>query len=633
MKFQQKKQIRMLTQEKAKKISVPYCLISVARDSVYYFVLSFYFLYLSRILNLSLSCLVPMLLFIKVIDIIKEPFIGFFIDSISSYFKLNKFRFFVLTGAVLNAIITVAMFNVPHLNRENLEILYCAICFSLWTVTFSLYDLSTWAVLTSFGKDNKIREKFASFSRISSLIGFSITLLLFSSVFDSNSILPKIAQTIPEQHFNISSFYVSIFLLITAAIFSLSYTKKEQTHKSISFAKAQKAFWGNDQLIITFALTLLQQIVLSVFVCSFGYFFLFLPTIPTDYQIFLQVHLPWIITAFISLLLYKEFVSLASRKLVFILSIVLPMFGFALMYTMFFFGVLTLPLIGFLVSVCACGFALSLASTTVMTSDCVDYGEFKFGIRTECMNFSIQTMSAKIGYLFIVIITGLSFSFSDIFVKNANLTNQMYSIYLCILIVCICSIAMLTVYVTYYKLHGSFFENILNAIAYFSNNKTTSVKEKFNSVRYAIDEHCVLYKLKANDLDEVIQVLTDRLFEVKAIKSKTEFLNGIKEKIAKSPAGIAHGIAIPHARGNFVNRSSLAVATLKEPLNCGASDNKPCDLFFLIAVPDDGISHINLLSNLSLMLSEPGFADKLRHSGSNEEITKRLISCERNLFN
>ena len=311
----------------------------------------------------------------------------------------------------------------------------------------------------------------------------------------------------------------------------------------------------------------------------------------------------------------------------------MPMTGFVLMFMLVFFGVLTLPLIGMLVAISACGFALSLASTTVMTADCVDYGEFKFGIRIECMNFSIHTVSAKIGYLFILIITGLSFSFSDIFVKNVNLTNQMYSIYLCILIVCICSVAMLIVYVTYYKLHGSFFENILNAITYFSNNKTTAVKEKFNSVRYAIDEHCVIYKLKANTLDEVIQVLTDRLFEVKAIKSKHDLLKGINEKIAKNPAGIAHGIAIPHTRGNYVNRSSLAVATLKTPLNCGASDNKPCDLFFLIAVPDDGVSHINLLSNLSLMLSEPGFADKLRHSGSNEEITKRLILCERNLFN
>ena len=298
------------------------------------------------------------------------------------------------------------------------------------------------------------------------------------------------------------------------------------------------------------------------------------------------------------------------------------------MFMLVFFGVLTLPLIGMLVAISACGFALSLASTTVMTADCVDYGEFKFGIRIECMNFSIQTVAAKIGYLFILIITGLSFFFFRHLFKKFKFDQQD-----CILIVCICSVSMLIVYVTYYKLHGSFFENILNAITYFSNNKTTAVKEKFNSVRYAIDEHCVIYKLKANTLDEVIQVLTDRLFEVKAIKSKHDLLKGINEKIAKNPAGIAHGIAIPHTRGNYVNRSSLAVATLKTPLNCGASDNKPCDLFFLIAVPDDGVSHINLLSNLSLMLSEPGFADKLRHSGSNEEITKRLILCERNLFN
>lgn len=623
----------MLTKEKAIKISVPYCLVSVARDSVYYFVLSFYFLYLSRVLNLSLSCLVPMLLFIKVVDIIKEPFIGWFIDSLGTYLKLNKFRVFIFVGTLLNAAVTVAMFNVPHLTTENFEILYCAICFGVWTFTFSLYDLSTWAVLTSFGKDNKLREAFASVSRISSLIGFSITLLIFSTIFDSNSILPKIVQTIPEHNFNISSFYIAAFLVITACLFSLSYSEKNTAHKKIAFAKAQKAFWGNDQLIITFAVTLLQQITLSVFICSFGYFFLFLPKIPTDYEIFLQVHLHWMITAFISLLLFKDLVKVTSRKAVFIISIILPMIGFVSMFLLDFFGELTLPIIGALVSISACGFDLSLASTTVMTADCVDYGEFKFGIRAECMNFSVQTMSAKIGYIFILIITGLSFSFSDIFVKNVNLTNQMYSIYLCILIVCICSVAMLIVYITYYKLHGSFFENILNAITYFSNNKSAAVKEKFNSVRYAIDEHCVLYKLKANDLDEVLQVLTDRLFEVKAIKSKHEFLKGINEKIAKNPAGIAHGIAIPHARGNYVNRSSLAVATLKTPLNCGASDNKPCDLFFLIAVPDDGVSHINLLSNLSLMLSEPGFADKLRHSGSSEEITKRLISCERNLFN
>lgn len=118
-----------------------------------------------------------------------------------------------------------------------------------------------------------------------------------------------------------------------------------------------------------------------------------------------------------SLAFYKDLVKATSRKIVFIFSIIMPMTGFVLMFMLVFFGVLTLPLIGMLVAISACGFALSLASTTVMTADCVDYGEFKFGIRIECMNFSIQTVAAKIGYLFILIITGLSFSFSDIFVK------------------------------------------------------------------------------------------------------------------------------------------------------------------------------------------------------------------------
>ena len=281
----------MLTKEKAIKISVPYCLVSVARDSVYYFVLTFYFLYLSRVLNLPLSCLVPMLLFIKAVDIIKEPFIGLLIDSVGTNFKVNKFRLFVFLGALLNALITIAMFNEPHLNSDNLEIIYCALCFGLWIITFSFYDLSTWAVLTSFGKDNKIREVFASVSRISSLIGFSITILFFSTIFDTNDILPKIVQTIPEHNFNVSSFYVAAFLLLTSFIFSLCYSEKRVVRKKLSFAKAQKAFWGNDQLIITFAVTLLQQITLSVFVCSFGYFFLFLPKIPSDYEILLQVHI------------------------------------------------------------------------------------------------------------------------------------------------------------------------------------------------------------------------------------------------------------------------------------------------------------------------------------------------------
>ena len=248
------------------------------------------------------------------------------------------------------------------------------------------------------------------------------------------------------------------------------------------------------------------------------------------------------------------------------------------------------------------------------------------------MNFSVQICASKMGSFVSFIVASQSSAYASFLTDNRLVSTSVYSINLSMVIVCICAILMIVVYSQYYKLHGSFFENILNALNNFGKTDKPFVKKTANSVRYALDEQTVIYNIKGQTLDEILKVLTDRLYTVKAISSKHEFLNALHEKIKQNPAGIAHGIAIPHARGSFVKRSALAVATVATPIDCGSYDNVPCDLFFLIAVPDDGKSHINLLGNLSLMLSEPGFADKLRHSGSSEEITRRLIACEKKMF-
>lgn len=622
----------MFTSNQLLRITLPYSIVSFARDSVNYFVLSFYFLYLSKVLGLPLNLIVPMLLLVKVADLIKEPFIGMLMDVFASRFPVNKFRFFIIIGGLLNGLALTLMFNVPHVFSVAFEILYSVLCYVFWSVSFSVLELSSWSLLAIFGTGNKIREFVSSVARLSTLAGFTVTLIIFSKIFAPNNFLPKIAQTIPEKNFNVSSLVVGFIVALAAVLFGLCFRQDKIKKERIYFKKTLRAFLGNDQMLITFAICILQQISLSVFVCSYNYFILIQKAIADDRYIFNTIHIPWMITATVSLLLFRPLVTLTSRKTVFIFSTVLPFLGFSMMFVLNLAGLLYIPVLGILISVCVCGFALSLCSTTVMTADCADYSEFKFGFRSECLSFSIQTLSAKFGFIFIIIITGLSFSFADIFVKNETMTNQMYSIYLCIMIVAICGISMLLVYIPYYKLHGSFFENILNALTNFAHNNRLQIKEKFNSVRYALDEHCVINRLRSDNLDEIIRVLTDRLYDVRAISSKADFINGIREKMSINPAGIAHGIAIPHTRGAYVRRSALAVATLRTPIKCGASDNKPCDLFFLIATPDDGSSHINLLSNLSLLLSEPGFANKLRNSGSSEEITKRLISCEKNLF-
>ena len=108
-------------------------------------------------------------------------------------------------------------------------------------------------------------------------------------------------------------------------------------------------------------------------------------------------------------------------------------------------------------------------------------------------------------------------------------------------------------------------------------------------------------------------------------------MQDLKARLALGPCGIAEGIALPHAKSSSVRRATVVVATLDEPLDLGALDGRKCDLVFLLASPDDGETHLNLLGRLSLLLNEQGFADKLRTSGSPTELFERLIQCEKHI--
>ena len=73
-----------------------------------------------------------------------------------------------------------------------------------------------------------------------------------------------------------------------------------------------------------------------------------------------------------------------------------------------------------------------------------------------------------------------------------------------------------------------------------------------------------------------------------------------------------------------MKRPAIAIAVLEKPLDLGSFDGKKCDLIFLIASPDDGQTHLNLLGRLSLVLNEQGFADSLRHAGTAREVVTRI---------
>ena len=126
----------MITNNLTVKWCFPYALFAIARDAVYVFVISFYFLYLSRVLCLPLSFIIPMMIGIKVLDILKEPFIGTLIDCLSTKYNFDKYKVCILVGSFVNAIFVYLMFNIPN-TSVGLKELLATLTLLGWMLSFS----------------------------------------------------------------------------------------------------------------------------------------------------------------------------------------------------------------------------------------------------------------------------------------------------------------------------------------------------------------------------------------------------------------------------------------------------------------------------------------------------------------
>lgn len=287
------------------------------------------------------------------------------------------------------------------------------------------------------------------------------------------------------------------------------------------------------------------------------------------------------------------------------------------------------------------GMGSAKVAMTTMVADTVDYGEFKLSQRTDALVFAYLTTAYRIS----LFLSSTLFFTEDITTELYNSVDYLmpmsFEMVFEMILICSFLLSSLLLYKCFYKLNGTFYRNVLNNLQFLRQNQraygitpdnSNNIKKHF-MLRYSLDVNAMIIKLKAKSESEVIQAMVQKLSEVNAITSEHDYMCDLKARLAIGPCGIAEGIAIPHAKSSAVRRATVVVATLDTPIDLGALDDKKCDLIFLLASPDDGVTHMNLLGRLSLLLNEPGFADRLRSSGSSTELFERLIKCEKNIVN
>ena len=123
-------------------------------------------------------------------------------------------------------------------------------------------------------------------------------------------------------------------------------------------------------------------------------------------------------------------------------------------------------------------------------------------------------------------------------------------------------------------------------------------------------------KTKSEALDQIV----DLMVKSGKINDREAYRAQVYAREDESTTGIGEGIAIPHGKCDAVTKPGLAAMVIKDGVDFDALDGAPVTLMFLIAAPNtkDNI-HLDVLSKLSVLMMDEGFADALRNAKDVDE--------------
>ncbi|WP_258802823.1 PTS sugar transporter subunit IIA [Pseudarthrobacter sp. NS4] len=138
----------------------------------------------------------------------------------------------------------------------------------------------------------------------------------------------------------------------------------------------------------------------------------------------------------------------------------------------------------------------------------------------------------------------------------------------------------------------------------------------------------VILELEASDKTDAATQLAERLFAAGRVSDLEGFLKHVNAREHQLATGLPGGIGLPHARSEFVTRTSIAVGIAKygHALDFGAADG-PATVILLIATPASSFSdHLEVLATLARSLSKESFRESLRRAYDAEVISELINS-------
>ena len=148
-----------------------------------------------------------------------------------------------------------------------------------------------------------------------------------------------------------------------------------------------------------------------------------------------------------------------------------------------------------------------------------------------------------------------------------------------------------------------------------------------------------LFSVQAIALDSTAAdqaAVIDQLVELQCnhgnITDKAAYKAAIYAREKEASTYVDNGITVPHAKAACVTRPSLAVLRLSNPVQYNPEDDSKSDLFFMIAAPENGGLHVDMLARMMQMLMHEDFVEQLRAAKTPQEFLDCIDAQEQQQF-
>ena len=374
---------------------------AVGKDMVYALSASYVMYFYQYVLGLSATFVGLILMVARVFDALNDPFMGVLVAKTRS--RWGRFRPWLFSGTVLNAVVLYALFAAPQLEQAGLMV-YFSVVYILWGVTYTMMDIPYWSMIPAVTKTPADRENLSVVGRTCAGVGSAI-IAMFTML-----LVGMLGGDSERAGFRWVALIVAVVFVIAEVLCCAFFQENSQTRMETAGVKEMfAALFRNDQAMVVVASIVLINSALyltSNFIIYFikydfggegwkGSYTLF-STVGGAAQILgMMVVYPLLRKKLSNTQIFT--VSLVSAFCAYVLLLVICLTGFS--------GSIVLLLVPGVV-VFACNGMLSVL-TTLFLSNSVDYGQLKTGRREESVIFSMQTFVVKAASGVAVFLTGI----------------------------------------------------------------------------------------------------------------------------------------------------------------------------------------------------------------------------------